>query len=86
MKKEKSSNKKVASFRYKKRKYEIDLLTDIDHGLFNAYEIFDVTDSKQGESISNIEMLRHRDKEYSKHKLIVAAIEEIKIENDIESD
>ena len=44
----KSLNKNVADFKYKKRKYEIDLLLDTLGSGFATYDIFDVTDDKKG--------------------------------------
>jgi len=45
--KEKSMNKKVAKFQFKKRKYEVDLLLDAsDFSHYREFDIFDVTDGK----------------------------------------
>lgn len=51
---EESLNKKVANFRFNKRKYEIDHLTDAQIDNFKEYDIFDVTDNKTGEYVGHI--------------------------------
>jgi len=70
----KSLNKNVADFTYKGRNYEIDLLLDsIIHG-FASYDVFDVTEDKQGALVVQL-FLDNSD--YMPSELITLAKEEI---------
>jgi len=42
-----SDNKNVADFKYKSRKYEVDLLLDSMWNGFASYDVFDVTNKKE---------------------------------------
>lgn len=70
-------NKTVADFEYKNRRYEIDLLLDSVDGFFATYDIFDITDDKNGDSIGFLELEQAEEDDYILSELIELAKDEI---------
>ena len=67
-------NKQVADFKYKNRKYEIDLLLDSIKNGFVSYDVFDVTNDKKGKCVCQ---LYFEEGEYLSSELIEMAKTEL---------
>lgn len=66
-------NKNVADFKYKKRKYEIDLLLDSICNGYATYDIFDITNNKKGEIVGQFEVCQQEEDDYMLSDLIEEA-------------
>lgn len=69
---DKNLNKKVASFKYNNRKYEVDLLLDSIGSGCQSYDIFDMTDSQR--CVANFTL---EQSSYDSSTIITIAKEEI---------
>jgi len=75
----KNLNKTVADFKYKGRKYEVDLLLDSMCNGYTTYDIFDVTEDIDGKvyGVGHFELCQQNEDDYMPSELIEMAKDEI---------